>query len=181
MARPSSRQQLEELSAHALAEAAASPSFARVLSDYSEDDLDDMRQACRDLARGVRVAMQVPKRAGERLGELGVELTDVVVNGVAYDQFWVYLRPPDPQMIKLIVEQNIGKPGTRAGRKVDRLLEVRHCVPGFSDLTGPPEAGETEVGAGAPDALLGALATDEEAASAPPASDRDAPVLGVRF
>jgi len=45
----------------------------------------------------------------------------------------IYLRPPDTAMLKLLIEQNVGRPGSRYAREREQTILVQHAVPGWDE------------------------------------------------
>lgn len=105
-----------------------------LISEWSEEETQQMRAAVLDLVRGVKVVLTVRKRGADRAGEEETRLENVAMNGELYEELYVYTRPPDPTWLRFVLEQNVGKAGVKEQARVDPILMVCHAVPGFEDM-----------------------------------------------
>lgn len=102
--------------------------------EYIEDNSDlflkyaaQVDQAIVDQALGVRIALKVKKVKLLR-GEQEYEVQDE--NG---DIWYVYTRPPSPELSKLIRESLRGKPGTMETKSTVSALVIRSAIPGHDE------------------------------------------------
>jgi hypothetical protein len=110
--------------------------MAQLVSDWRPHELDRMRQTVLDAACGLVLAAPAKKRGVPGLGDeyLGEHETE-------WGTFHLYKRAPDTSMLKLLVEQNLGRPGNRSTEKVDPLIQIFTAVEGFEERA-LPQAGE---------------------------------------
>lgn len=108
---------------------AMATTMAQLVTSISPDEGLRLRQAMWDLALGEVVLLPVGKKPppDSRIEELIVEGEDRL------ESFRVYIRPPDPVMIRQLVEQNIGRPGTRVAREQEQMIQVMHAIPGWDE------------------------------------------------
>lgn len=104
------------------------------LADVIDNNIDlfetvaaQVDQAIVDQALGVRIALKVKKVKLLR-GEQEYEVQDE--NG---DIWYVYTRPPSPELSKLIRESLRGKPGTMETKSTVSALVIRSAIPGHDE------------------------------------------------
>lgn len=114
-----------------------------VFHSFTEDEMEAIRSRLMDSALGIRIALAAPRERGPRADEEyeGVREDD-------HGNVWhVYSRPPNPQLLNLLFNHAVGRPGQRKLAQQDPIIEVRHFVPGFVHV---PSA-EEERSQGTPD------------------------------
>ena len=131
---------------------------AGIVSGHSALEIEELHRALFDRARGVRVLIHEPTSAMKSRCEV---LRHVLIGGDEYDETYVYQFPPCPQSLKIIIENNIGRAGTRQLEAPDPVIQVLTAVPtqlermqveaqedeGFSDLEKPSNLAIDEVAA----------------------------------
>lgn len=90
---------------------------------------EQMETALWDLALGHAVLL--PYGAKPPQG-VTIENVTVMVNDEP-ESIRVYLRPPDPAILKLLIEQNVGRPGSRYAKEREQAILVMHAVPGWDE------------------------------------------------
>jgi hypothetical protein len=91
---------------------------------------EQMEAALWDLALGHAVLLPYAAKPPS-----GVEIETISVydrDGEA-KEIRVYLRPPDSAMLKLLIEQNVGRPGSRLAKEHEQVICVMHAVPAWNE------------------------------------------------
>lgn len=108
---------------------AMASTMAQLVTSISPEEAERLRQAMWDLALGEVVLIPVGKKAPQDARV--AEITTIDDEGEMTAR--VYIRPPDPVMIRQLVEQNIGRPGTRVAREQEQMIQVMHAIPGWDE------------------------------------------------
>jgi hypothetical protein len=106
--------------------------MARLVSDWRPAELERMRQTVLDAACGLTLAAPGKKRGAKGEGEeyLGEHETE-------WGTFHLYRRAPDTAMLKLLVEQNLGRPRNRSTEKVEPVIKIFTAIEGFEEAPLP--------------------------------------------
>lgn len=106
--------------------------MAQLVSDWRPAELERMRQTVLDAACGLVLAAPGKKRGVAGLGDeyLGEHATE-------WGTFHLYRRAPDTGMLKVLLEQNLGKPGSRSTEKVDPVIRIYTALEGFEERALP--------------------------------------------
>lgn len=108
--------------------------LASLISDIDEAGIERMRQAIFDAACGHALFVADGRRPPA--GTMEAAIYDHGRSG-----YLVYVTAPDVAMLRWIVEQNIGKAGTKLAEGFDSTIEVYTAIPGFGPLgDSPPDA-----------------------------------------
>jgi len=106
--------------------------MARLVSDWRPAEVERMRQTVLDGACGLMLALPTKKRGTRAEGEeyVGEHETE-------WGTFHLYRRAPDPTLLKLLVEQNLGRPGNRSTEKVEPVIKIFTAIQGFDEAPMP--------------------------------------------
>jgi hypothetical protein len=106
--------------------------MARLVSDWRPAELERMRQTVLDAACGLTLAAPGKRRGVKGEGDeyLGEHETE-------WGTFHLYRRAPDTAMLKLLVEQNLGRPGNRSTEKVEPVIRIFTAIEGFDEAPMP--------------------------------------------
>ena len=99
--------------------------IAGLLRDLDDKDIERLHAAIRDLAFGV-----LHLADGRKPGREDIPL---VLSDEHGNEYRVYQTPPDVAMIRFLVEQNIGKAGTKLADSFDPEIRVYTTIKGFGE------------------------------------------------
>ncbi len=106
---------------------------ARVVAGHDDAAIDQLKDALLDLAVGLKVPLLIPL-PNPFTGGRQYALRSVLLDGVPYEELWVYVRPPNPGAIKFIVENNLGRAGTRDLEAPDPIIQLLTAIPTATEL-----------------------------------------------
>ena len=111
------------------AEEAIATAVGRLITVTPERE-DQMEAAVWDLALGHAVLLPYGAKPPQ---SVIVENVTVKDEDGEPSEIRLYLRPPDPAMLKLLIEQNVGRPGSRMAKEREQVIRVMHCVPSWDE------------------------------------------------
>lgn len=91
-----------------------------------EGRAEQMKAALWDLALGHAVLL--PYGAKPPQG-VWVEKVSVFDENGDPAEIKVYITPPDATMLKHLIEQNVGRPGSRLAKEQEQVITVMHAIP----------------------------------------------------
>lgn len=103
---------------------------ARAVTSITPEREAQLEQTIFDLAFGYCVLLPLDQKppSSKRLEQYVVRDEDGEPEMIR-----VYIEPPDPQMLRTLIEQNIGRAGIRGVDRPEQEIRVMHAIPGWED------------------------------------------------
>jgi hypothetical protein len=104
--------------------------IGKMVTNLSPERVDRLEEALWDKALGCVVLLDYAGKPPQNTRVLEMSVYDE--NGDP-QKVRVYVAEPDGIMLRHLVEQNIGRPGSRTNREVEQVIQVMHAIPGWGE------------------------------------------------
>ena len=111
-------------------EAIQPEALADLLTALSDEERERVRQALLDRATGHKVWAGLRKINVPSGAQKYEVVKSLEANEIGVDPGWIYIVPPDPTALKLLVDHNQGRAPIRQNEKFDPDITIIHHVPG---------------------------------------------------